>query len=817
MAQIKITADASQATREIDRLESSIKGLKDKSADTAKALALITGAAAAMGYAIKQTLDVTGALVDASNRIGISAANLNTLQQAAKLAGVEAETLNMSLLRLSRSIGEGLQKSSSGSAQAMKTLGLPIQEIANLKPDEQFTRITEALAKMENPAQRNAVAFELFGKQAPAILQVANELEKVNRLINESGFVVTQEELIALDQAGESIDQLGILWDAGIKKAVAEIAPYIVGFVIKLKEAIKEAGGFEGIWLKVKSIVHSIFNILTIMATVMATRLVVGTAMLAVQMGRAALAAKSFSLFLSRTPIGLLSAGAAILADKIGIDLVGGMGEVVDLQDMQKVGQDAINVAITESNTKLGESVEVVKTIDDEQKKLQATVRKGFTDALKASELDLKYQQDILAVGKNQADINKVINDHKQKHVAAGIDINAEEEKKLRANMAQSQSIQKQNELLSQQKQLIEGYVNAQRPGEKLVQDIENLRRIIAGEPIVVPIKIGDNQENDVALATQGLEKAKQIAGENADAAIAQYSKLYGEAFQITNDYNKAVREIDDALRLAREAGGSREIERITALEEAKIAIEQNSYRRRLEMEINLFNERNKIRDMERMRDAQKVALAAENEKDIFGGAMFSTQEIEDIRIKAAKNREAYERNAAKFVIKTGVDALAALGTQNKKAFEAYKALRIAQTIMDTISAARAVFLSFQTLPFGAGLVLGGIAAAGVVAAGMAQVNQIRSLSYSGRALGGPVMGGKPYLVGESGPELFTPATTGSITRNSDLTGSGPVNVNFTIVANDTAGFDQLLTSRKGVIQQIISDAMLERGQRSMV
>jgi hypothetical protein len=78
-------------------------------------------------------------------------------------------------------------------------------------------------------------------------------------------------------------------------------------------------------------------------------------------------------------------------------------------------------------------------------------------------------------------------------------------------------------------------------------------------------------------------------------------------------------------------------------------------------------------------------------------------------------------------------------------------------------------------------------------------------------------MGGQTYMVGENGPELFTPNTTGSITRNQDLGGSSPTNINFTIVANDTQGFDQLLSSRKGVIQQIISDAMLERGQRSIV
>jgi hypothetical protein len=35
---------------------------------------------------------------------------------------------------------------------------------------------------------------------------------------------------------------------------------------------------------------------------------------------------------------------------------------------------------------------------------------------------------------------------------------------------------------------------------------------------------------------------------------------------------------------------------------------------------------------------------------------------------------------------------------------------------------------------------------------------------------GGPVMTGSQYLVGESGPELFTPKTAGTITSNADLT-----------------------------------------------
>jgi len=49
------------------------------------------------------------------------------------------------------------------------------------------------------------------------------------------------------------------------------------------------------------------------------------------------------------------------------------------------------------------------------------------------------------------------------------------------------------------------------------------------------------------------------------------------------------------------------------------------------------------------------------------------------------------------------------------------------------------------------------------------------------RALGGPVAGGSTYLVGERGPELFTPGTSGSITPNNALGSGGntiTVNVN---------------------------------------
>jgi hypothetical protein len=60
-----------------------------------------------------------------------------------------------------------------------------------------------------------------------------------------------------------------------------------------------------------------------------------------------------------------------------------------------------------------------------------------------------------------------------------------------------------------------------------------------------------------------------------------------------------------------------------------------------------------------------------------------------------------------------------------------------------------------------------------------------------GRATGGPVSSGTSYLVGERGPELFTPNTGGMITPNNRLGGSGSnvfnITVNGAIDAEGTA------------------------------
>jgi hypothetical protein len=155
-------------------------------------------------------------------------------------------------------------------------------------------------------------------------------------------------------------------------------------------------------------------------------------------------------------------------------------------------------------------------------------------------------------------------------------------------------------------------------------------------------------------------------------------------------------------------------------------------------------------------------------------------------------------------------NVMASMAGQNRKAFEAHKALATAQAVISTYQAAA------EAIAFPPGPPLSFIYVAGAIAAGMAQVSAIQSQTYSGKAMGGSVSGNTPYVVGEKGPEMFVPAGSGTVIPNSELRGgNGPVNINFNIQANDAAGFDELLVQRRSMVTQMVRDAMNENGQRS--
>ena len=86
----------------------------------------------------------------------------------------------------------------------------------------------------------------------------------------------------------------------------------------------------------------------------------------------------------------------------------------------------------------------------------------------------------------------------------------------------------------------------------------------------------------------------------------------------------------------------------------------------------------------------------------------------------------------------------------------------------------------------------------------------LRNFVTGERAIGGNVAAGGAYLVGEKGPELFRPATSGRIERTTS-NNSAPINIVMNINTNDARSFQR----SQG---QIVAEAalMLKRATRNL-
>ena len=76
------------------------------------------------------------------------------------------------------------------------------------------------------------------------------------------------------------------------------------------------------------------------------------------------------------------------------------------------------------------------------------------------------------------------------------------------------------------------------------------------------------------------------------------------------------------------------------------------------------------------------------------------------------------------------------------------------------------------------------IGAAGAALKGGGLANAVAGVFSGARADGGPVTGGGAYLVGERGPEVFRPASAGSV----EPLGGGGVSVTVNVQGGDAAG-----------------------------
>jgi phage-related minor tail protein len=84
--------------------------------------------------------------------------------------------------------------------------------------------------------------------------------------------------------------------------------------------------------------------------------------------------------------------------------------------------------------------------------------------------------------------------------------------------------------------------------------------------------------------------------------------------------------------------------------------------------------------------------------------------------------------------------------------------------------------------------------------------------SVPGRAMGGPVSANSPYIIGERGPELFVPQSSGTVVPNNRLGGGSTIINNITAI--DAKGVAQLFAENRQVLFGNVEQARRELPMR---
>ncbi len=215
-----------------------------------KALVAMTAAAAAAGAAIMKLMVDSGQFADElitlSNKTGISVEQLQELDYAARFVDVSVETMTGSMNKMTKTMDSARDSMTTGKlneqALAYKELGVQVTNTdGSLRNNKDvFYEVIDALGKVSNETERDALSMKIFGKSAvelnPLIKAGSSELNRLAQEAHQVGAVVSDEGVTALGQFDDNMESLKASTQGLMNEAMSQLAPLINDLILQLKD-----------------------------------------------------------------------------------------------------------------------------------------------------------------------------------------------------------------------------------------------------------------------------------------------------------------------------------------------------------------------------------------------------------------------------------------------------------------------------------------------------------------------------------------------------------------------------------------------------
>lgn len=208
-------------TKAGDAAEKSAKQVstKDKALASLTSTVLKFAAPAAIGAAIKSTLDWAGSLSDLSKTTGISTTNLQKFEIIGKSSGATMTDIANAAVSLSDKLAGG----NKSAAEAIGRVGLSLGQLTSMSPDKALLEVAHAAAQIANPMERVAFLTDAVGAAgAKKLLPMLDDLEAK---WNTVGGVIDEKGIQALDDVGDAFGEVGTIGKQFLAEVLIPLAP----------------------------------------------------------------------------------------------------------------------------------------------------------------------------------------------------------------------------------------------------------------------------------------------------------------------------------------------------------------------------------------------------------------------------------------------------------------------------------------------------------------------------------------------------------------------------------------------------------------
>lgn len=168
-----------------------------------------------------------------SSVTGLSTEALQEYKYMADLVDVSVDTITGSITKLTRNM-KSARDGTGAQAEAFEKLGIKVVDAdGNLRDArEVFDEVIDALGKMENETERDAVAMELMGKSAqdlnPLIEAGSEKIAAFRQEAHDMGAVLNDETLGTLGEVQDGFDRLSQKATASKNQLATTFAPAII-------------------------------------------------------------------------------------------------------------------------------------------------------------------------------------------------------------------------------------------------------------------------------------------------------------------------------------------------------------------------------------------------------------------------------------------------------------------------------------------------------------------------------------------------------------------------------------------------------------